>query len=89
MRETQPEWVKRALATQLYHVNSVQANPHHSYRDTAAELKRALGSIQQDLMLASFLQTHEDKLLRMDSAKDAIEFCKKIKKEQRNRITYG
>lgn len=50
---------------------------------TARSLSRSVGSVCQDLLIASWLKTHEKQLRRFRNAKDALEFIRNKKKEMR------
>lgn len=73
-------WWERAQATARYHANRMKANPSHTLTDTANELRRSLGSISEDILIAAWLITHERHLKEFKYAKDALAFIREKKK---------
>lgn len=74
-------WIDRAVDVHNFHVSQVKAEPGWTIVKTAKVLNRSLGSISQDLTLASWLKTHEKVLRRFSNAKDALDFIREKKKE--------
>jgi hypothetical protein len=73
------EWVERVIKTQNFHIDNIKSHEKRwTVRDTARELKRSLGSISQDLMLALWFRTHREVLEKMEY-KDAIEYVRSRK----------
>jgi len=69
-------WLNRVKETQHFHAEQLRENPDWRLQDTALLLQRSIGSISQDLLLASWLKTHEKEILRFRRMKDAIEFVR-------------
>lgn len=74
-------WLDRAVHTHNYHVLRCREESNHTLEKTATELNRSIGSISQDLLIASWAKTHEKQLRRCDSMKDALEFIRDKKRE--------
>ncbi len=76
-------WIDRAVDVHNFHVQQVRSEPSWTINKTAKVLCRSLGSVSQDLLLASWLKTHEKVLRRFSNAKDALEFIRMKKKEMK------
>jgi len=74
-------WIQRAVDIHNFHVSQLKAESNWTVDKTAKALNRSIGSVSQDLLLASWLKTHEKQLRRFSSAKDALEFIRNRKKE--------
>lgn len=73
-------WIERAIETRRFHAAKLaearRENSKWRISDTARVLKRSLGSISEDLLIASWLRTHKPQLKRFDFAKEALSFIK-------------
>lgn len=78
-------WMKRVKETHKYHIDKLTDNSSWRVVDTAKSLKRSIGGISEDLMIASWLFTHSRELEKCDSIKEALEFIRHKKHEQRMR----
>lgn len=78
----QPKWLERAKQTYRFHRSKLLSAKNWTLTDTARALKRSLGPISEDLLIARWCRTHEKQLERFEYAKDALEFIKNKKKEQ-------
>jgi hypothetical protein len=76
-----PHWIDRVCAVHEFHINQLKAERSWTIEKTALVLNRSLGSVSQDLLLASWLKTHEKQLKRFRSMKDALEFVRLKKRE--------
>lgn len=74
-------WVVRCVEIHNFHVLQVKTEPNWTVEKTAKVLCRSVGSVSQDLLLASWLKTHEKQLKRFRNAKDALEFVRVKKRE--------
>lgn len=74
-------WIERARETYNFHVRKKHENDHWTLRDTAKALKRGLGPISEDLLIAHWLKTHKEKLEKFDYAKEALEWIRKEEKK--------
>lgn len=76
-------WVTKAVEIHNFHVTQIKTEPNWTVEKTAHALCRSVGSVSQDLLLASWLKTHEKQLKRYKNAKDALDFVRSKKKEMR------
>jgi hypothetical protein len=76
-------WVTKCIDIHNFHVSQLRSEPNWTVEKTAKALCRSVGSVSQDLLLASWLKTHEKQLKRFRNAKDALEFVRSRKKEMR------
>lgn len=74
-------WVSRCVEIYNFHVSQLKDESHWTIDKTAKALGRSIGSVSQDLTLASWLKTHEKQLRRFKNAKDALEYVKSKKRE--------
>jgi len=73
-------WITRAIKTHNYHCERVEHNPDWTLVDTAITLGRSLGSISEDITIASWLKTHESKIRTFKYQRDALAFIREKKK---------
>lgn len=73
-------WLDRAISTYNFHCNKLKENEDWTIGQTARILKRSLGSICEDLLIASWLKTHEQKIKEFKYAKDALSFIRSRKR---------
>lgn len=76
-------WIARVREIQSFHIEQLKENPDWTIQDTAFALQRSIGSVSQDLTLASFLKTHENQLSRFRHMKDALLYVRRLKNEMR------
>ena len=76
-------WIDRCIDIHKFHVTQLKEEPGWTIERTAKALSRSLGSVSQDLTLASWLKTHEKQLKRFRNAKDALEFIRAKKHENK------
>ena len=74
-------WIEKAKETHKFHSQKLRQDPDWCLSDTAKALKRSLGGISEDLMIVSFLKTHEDELKEFEYLKDALVFIREIKRK--------
>ena len=73
-------WLARALEIQAYHISCLKSDPNWTIEKTAKSLSRSLGSVSQDLLIASWLRSHEKQLRRCSSAREALQFIRSKRK---------
>lgn len=73
-------WLERAKETHRFHSRKKRGGKWR-IQDTAKALKRSLGSICEDLLIASWYKTHPDKIERFDYAKDALDWIRNKESE--------
>jgi hypothetical protein len=76
-----PNWLDRAIEIHNFHVNQCKDNSDWTITKSAELLNRSLGSVSQDLLLASWVKTHEKQLRRCSSMRDALAFVKLKQRE--------
>jgi hypothetical protein len=77
-------WQERVRDTEKHHKELIRNNPKHTIRDTAVLMKRSVGSITEDLMLANWLKTHPS-IQKLPTMLKALEFVRAKKQEMRVR----
>lgn len=81
-----PTWIDRALEIRTFHVQQCRDDPKWTVSKTADVLNRSIGSVSQDLLIASFLKTHEKQLRRCSSMRDALAYVRSIQREMDLRL---
>lgn len=76
-------WISKCIDIHNFHVNQCKSESNWTIEKTAKITCRSVGSVSQDLLLASWFKTHEKQLRRFRSAKDALEFIHNKKKEMK------
>jgi transcriptional regulator len=74
------EWIEKAKETFKFHRSKLISNEKWTATATAKALKRSVGSVSEDLMIARWLRTHEKQIERCETAYQALEFIRKAKK---------
>ena len=74
-------WLDRAVEIRHFHIQQLKDEPKWTIEKTAAALNRSVGSVAQDLLLASWVKTHEKQLRRCSSMRDAIAWVRLKRKE--------
>jgi hypothetical protein len=69
-------WLQRAVDTYNFHCCKLKEKPRWTQKDTADALGRSSGSISEDMLIASWLRTHEDKIKSFKYAKDCLAFIR-------------
>lgn len=78
----QPKWIKRAKDTYKFHRLHLLADDKWTVRKTADALRRSLGSVCEDLLIARWCKTHERQLEKFEFAYEGLEFIRNKQKEQ-------
>lgn len=79
------DWLDRAVEVYNYHVGMCKAERNWTIVRTAKDLNRSVGSVSQDITLASWVRTHERQLRRFASMRDALEYIREKKTEMKLR----
>lgn len=77
------DWLDRAVLVYNYHVGLVKVEEKWTIKDTAESLNRSVGSVSQDITVASWTRTHEKQLRRFHSMRDALDWIREKKAEMR------
>jgi len=75
------KWIERAKETRKFHRSKILTDEKWTIQQTAKALRRSLGGICEDLLIAKWLKTHETKLERFDYAYQALEFIRDKQRE--------
>ena len=75
------KWLEKATATYNFHRSKLILDNEWNITKTARALRRSIGSIGEDLMIARWYKTHRKQLERIDNAYEVLEFIRKRKKE--------
>jgi hypothetical protein len=78
-------WLDRAIQVYNYHVNLRKTERNWTIEKTATSLGRSIGSVSQDITVATWSITHEKQLRRFRSQRDAIAYIREKKLEMSNR----
>lgn len=78
---SQQRWIERAKETHKFHRAHCVLDDDWNMTRTAKALRRSIGSVCEDLKIASWLKTHEKELEKFEYAYQAIEFINKKKRE--------
>lgn len=76
-------WLERAIQVYNYHVASCKDDSSWTLVKTANSLQRSLGSVSQDIKIASWVRTHESRLKKFRSMRDALDWIKSKEKEMK------
>lgn len=71
-------WVDRCIAVHNFHVERLRIDSEWTMRNTANELDRSLGSVSQDIKIAKWLKTHENKIRSFRRISYALEWIKEM-----------
>lgn len=86
MKASKQHWIDRAVATHNFHVEQLRKESKWRMEDTAILLNRSLGSVSQDILIANWLKTHENKIRSFKQRSDALEWVYERKAEMRLNI---
>jgi len=76
------DWIEKAKETFRFHRSKLLSNNKWTLTLTAKSLKRSVGSVSEDIMIARWLRTHEEQLEKYDTAYEALAFIRDKKKTQ-------
>jgi len=77
-------WQDRVKGTAIFHKNCLRGNNKHTIRQTANLLNRSIGSITEDLLLSSWMETHSA-VEEFSTMCEALEYIRTKKLEMRIR----
>lgn len=78
-------WLDRAVQIHNLHVQFRKDEKEWTIEKTAKHLNRSVGSVSQDITVASWVRTHEKQLRRLRSMRDALDYIKAKKIEMRGK----
>lgn len=76
------KFIERAKDTYKFHRSKLLSNDGWTLNMTSHALKRSVGSICEDLLIAKWLKTHEKELEKYKYTYEALEFIREMKSEQ-------
>lgn len=76
-------WIERAKEIRSFHIQQCKDESGWTIEKTARLLNRSIGSVSQDLLIASWSRTHEKQLRRCSSMRDALSFIKNKQNEDK------
>lgn len=79
-------WLDRAIAVYNFHVHQCKSEPKWTIVKTASALNRSVGSVSQDITIASWSKTHDKQLRRFKSMAMALNYIKNKEKEKMKEI---
>lgn len=77
-----PKFIEKARETYKFHRSKLLSNDNWNTSKTAKALRRSIGSISEDLMIARWLKTHEKQIEKFSYAYEALEYIREKQKEQ-------
>jgi hypothetical protein len=83
---SKPKWIRRAVETHNWHVNKVKDDDGWTISDTARVLKRSYGSVNEDLLIADWYESHEEVISKFRHANQALNYIRLQKKKIESRI---
>ncbi len=75
------KWIEKARETYKFHKTKLLSNSDWTVAKTAHALRRSIGSICEDLLIARWLKTHEPQLTKFSHAYEALEFIREEKRK--------
>ncbi len=78
----QPKYLEKAKKTYEYHRSKLLFNDRWTTVETAKSLKRSIGSVSEDLLIARWSKTHELQLEKFKYGYEALEYIREKQKEQ-------
>ena len=75
------QWLERAKETYKFHRSRCIASDDWNLTKTARALRRSIGSVGEDIMIAKWYKTHAEKIEKFEYACDALEFIRKEQKK--------
>ena len=85
MELRKPTWNERANETQRFHKLKVVADKNWTIKKTASILDRSYGSVAEDLLLASWMETHP-RVANFKNAYEAIKWIRNTKYSIKTRL---
>jgi hypothetical protein len=78
----QPKFIKKAKETYAYHRDKLMSNDKWTTVMTAKLLRRSLGSVSEDLLIARWCRTHEKQLEGFLFTYEALDWIREKQKEK-------
>lgn len=81
--KTQPKFITKAKETYAYHRSKLVSEDKWTAVQTAKALRRSIGSVSEDLLIARWCRTHENQLEKLLFTYEALDFIREKQKEQK------
>lgn len=75
------KWITRARETYNFHRRQLMSNDKWTLAMTAKALKRGLGPISEDILIAKWLKTHSAQIEKFEYACEALDYIRKRARE--------
>ena len=82
MESKRQTWIEKAIETYKFHRSKLLIDDKWTVVGTSKLLKRSLGSVSEDLLIAKWLKTHKEKLEKFSYAYEALAYIRKKQKEE-------
>ncbi len=80
-----PTFIEKARETYQFHREKIINDDEWTIAKTAKALRRSVGSICEDLLIAKWCKTHKKQIMKFSYAYQALEWIRENKKE----LEYG
>lgn len=77
-----PRYLIKAKQTYEFHRSKLVENSAWRISDSARVLRRSIGSISEDLLIARWSRSHETKLAELEYAYQALKFIRQKEKDR-------
>ena len=69
-------WLDKAKATRKFHITKKKEDKTWTTGKTAKELRRSIGSVSEDILIADWSRSHPEQIESFDYAYEALEFIR-------------
>jgi len=83
LSKEQPKFIKKAKETYAYHRDKLVSEEKWTTVQTAKALRRSIGSISEDLLIARWCRTHEKQLENFLFTYEALDWIREKIAEQK------
>lgn len=78
-------WAERARETDSFHKSKLKEHKRWTIKDSADELRRSYGSVNEDLQLADWLRSHPKLEDQFKNIRDVLKFIRDKRYEYKRR----
>ncbi len=79
-------WLQQCINIHNFHVEHIKLNEDWTYRDTAKELKRSVGSVSQAIKVSRWFRTHPNKIATFQDLKSCLEWIREKDMERKSEV---
>lgn len=79
-------WLDRAIQVYNFHIHQIKTEKNWTLAKSAVALNRSIGSVSQDVTIASWSKTHDKQLRRFKSARMALDYIRGKERERMSEI---